>query len=593
MQSCLRDLMKYRVGDLTIDTGRQLVCRGTNVIGLPKLSYDLLLALVQAAPNLVSADELMRRVWPGLVVSPETVSQRVKMLRDALDDDPRVPRYIQGLRGRGYQIVPAVEDNGDRASIPVAAAVAPKSVAVLPFLDMSERQDQEYFADGLAEELINRLTKVAALRVPARTSSFYFKGKSEDVPTIAKRLMVAHVLEGSVRKSADRLRVTAQLIRADNGYHLWSETYDRRFDDVFLVQDDIAAAVVKALKVQLLDPDPHRSAPTANSEAYTLYLQADSLAKRGTSKDSLRAHDHLRKALRLDSKFALAWSALAELYTNDSVEWSEVFPAEDVVGQTLDLSTRRFLLGTNKVSLAAHEAAERALTLDSNEADIHRAMARVLWWFDFNWDGAAEELKKARALDPGNARIVEQSAHLAISTGRFAEALELANLAVTLDPLGPMWVMSLAYHRLGKLEEAAAAARRLIELHPTRAGFHFRYGLILLCQQQPQAALEQFERDEPYYRDVGAALALDQLGRRADSDRSLATAERNWGNGMAYQISYIYAARGDTERALAWLERAYRQRDAGLLTIAHDPMLQSLAENARFRAFLSKLMLSA
>src|ERR1700693_4814665 len=187
MQSCLRDLMKYRVGDLTIDTGRQLVCRGTNVIGLPKLSYDLLLALVQAAPNLVSADELMRRGGPGLVVSPETVSQRVKMLRDALDDDPRVPRYIQGLRGRGYQIVPAVEDNGDRASTPVAAAVAPKSVAVLPFLDMSERQDQEYFADGLAEELINRLTKVAALRVPARTSSFYFKGKSEDVPTIAKR----------------------------------------------------------------------------------------------------------------------------------------------------------------------------------------------------------------------------------------------------------------------------------------------------------------------------------------------------------------------------------------------------------------------
>jgi TolB-like protein len=584
--------MKYILSDLQIDTGRQLVSRADDPIALPKLSYDLLLVLVRAAPNLVSLDELMRLVWSGIVVSPETVSQRIKLLRDALDDDPRVPRYIAGLRGRGYQMVAAVEEIVDSPAATPPAPISAKSVAILPFLDMSENKDQEYFSDGLTEELINRLSKMPDMRVPARTSSFYFKGKSEDIPTIAKKLMVAHVLEGSVRKSGDRLRVTAQLARADNGYHLWSETYDRRLDDLFKVQDDIAAAVVKALKVSLLDAGVPHIAPTANSEAYTLYLQAGSLAKRDSSADSLRAYDYLNQALRLDPRFALAWAALAELYTNDSVEWGKIFPPDDGSGQNLDLSATKFALGSNRVSVAAHDAGARALALDPNEADIHRSMARVMWWFDFNWDAADAELKKARALDPGSARIFEQSAQLAITMGRLTEGLALANDAATLDPLGTVHRdIGAAYHRLGVLDQAAAAYRHLIEIHPTTAGAHFRYGLVLLSQHEPQAALEQFERDEPWYREAGVPLALDALGRHCDADRALAIAERNWGSGMAYQISYVYAARGDVDRAVAWLERAYRQRDAGLLTITRDPMLRSLTDNPGFKALLRRLTL--
>lgn len=584
--------MKYILNDLQIDTGRQLVSRADDPIPVPKLSYDLLLVLVRAAPNLVSLDELMRLVWPGIIVSPETVSQRIKLLRDALDDDPRVPRYIAGLRGRGYQMVAAVEVIVDGPAVLPPAPISAKSVAILPFLDMSENKDQEHFSDGLTEELINRLSKIPDMRVPARTSSFYFKGKSEDIPTIAKKLMVAHVLEGSVRKSGDRLRVTAQLVRVDNGYHLWSETYDRRLDDVFKVQDDIAAAVVKALKVSLLDAGVPHIAPTANSEAYTLYLQAGSLAKRNSSADSLRAYDYLNQALRLDPRFALAWAALAELYANDSVEWGKIFPPDDGTGQNLDLSATKFALGSNRVSIAAHDAGARALALDPNEADIHRSMARVMWWFDFNWDAADAELKKARALDPGSARIYEQSAQLAFTMGRLIEGLELANDAVTLDPLGTVYFdIGAAYHRLGVFDQAAAAYRHLIEIHPTKAGAHFRYGLVLLSQHEPQAALEQFERDEPWYREAGVPLALDALGRHCDAGRALAIAERNWGTGMAYQISYVYAARGDVDRAVAWLERAYRQRDAGLLTITHDPMLKSLTGNPWFEALLRRLRL--
>jgi tetratricopeptide (TPR) repeat protein len=300
----------------------------------------------------------------------------------------------------------------------------------------------------------------------------------------------------------------------------------------------------------------------------------------------------LQQALRLDPNFALAWSALAELYTNDSIEWGRIFPPDAGAGQKLDLAATNFLLGTDKVSVAAHEAGARALALDPDEADIHRAMSCVLLWFDFNWAAADAGLSRARELDPVNARISEQSARLAITLGRPTEGLAFANAAVRLDPLGTAyWQIGAAQYRLGALEQAAAAYRRVIELHPTIAGAYFRHGMVLLSQHLPQAALEQIQRDEPWYRSAGTALALDALGRRTDSDRALAIAERDWGTGMAYQISYVYAARGEAEQALTWLERAYRQRDAGLLSITNDPMLQSLESNPSFKALLRKLKL--
>jgi TolB-like protein len=477
--------------------------------------------------------------------------------------------------------------------VPAATTISDESVAVLPFLDMSEKRDQEYFSDGLSEELINLLAKIPGMHVPARTSSFYFKGKSEDIPTIAKRLMVAHILEGSVRKSGDHLRVTAQLVRADNAYHLWSETYDRRLDDVFKVQDDIAAAVVKALRVSLLGAGTARAAPTSNSEAYTLYLRASALARLDTSEDTLRAHDYLKKALELDPRFALASAALARLYANDSVAWGKIFPPDETAGRNLDLAATDFALGSNKVAKAAHDAAARALDLAPDVAEVHSAMARVLWWFDFAWDAADAELKTARALEPGSAPIAEQLAQLAITTGRLSEGVELASLAATLDPLGTLdWELGTAYHRLGSLDQAAAAYQHLIELHPSRAGAHFRYGLVLLSQHNPQAALEQFEQDKPWYREAGIPLALDALGRHSDADAALATVEQRWGTGMAYQISYVYAGRGDIDRAISWLERAYRQRDAGLLWLMGDPMLVNLKGDPRFKAIVRKLKLS-
>jgi serine/threonine-protein kinase len=366
------------------------------------------------------------------------------------------------------------------------------------------------------------------------------------------------------------------LVRADNGYHLWSETYDRNLDDIFKVQDDIAGSVVKALKISIMKADVPRVAPTANSEAHTLYLQALSLARFSNTADSLLARDDLQRALRLDPKFALAWAALAELYTDDAVDWGQVFASEGHPDYATDWKVIR-----KRVGATAHEAAESALMLEPKLAEAHLAMARVLCWIDWNWEGADAELKKARELDSGSADITKAAADLAIATGRIAEGLELATLAAAQDPLGT------AYWEVG-----AARHRHLVELYPTGSGYHFRYALVLLSRHSAQIALGEMERDNgPSYRQTGVALALDALGRRSEADRELAVAEHKWGGASAYQISYVYAARNDVEHAIYWLERAYQQHDGGLLSMKHDPMLTHVEHDPRYKALLHRMKL--
>jgi len=547
---------------------------------------------------------------PAAAESPTAASQRAaaprrsELSRATSRQTQRVVLLIAAvaLTGVGYLAVdrfvlskrsaagPQINAPSGESAAVGQGAIPEKSIAVLPFVDMSEKRDQEYFADGMTEELIDMLTTVPEIRVPARTSSFYFKGKQATIGDIAKALGVANVLEGSVRKSGNTLRITTQLVRVDNGYHIWSQTFDRPVDDTFKVQDEIATAVVQALKVSLMETAIPRSAPTANSEAYTLYLESLSLAKRGDSADSLRAHEYLQRALHLDPAFALASAALAELYTDETVNWGSVFdpahPAQLTNGP-------EYLVVHAKVAAAAREAGEHALALGPNLAEVHRVMARVHLMIDWNWTAANAELEQARHLDPGSARITEAAAELAITMGRLSEGLKLAKRAVAQDPLGlAYWYIGAASHRLGKLDEAAAAYKRLIDLYPTATAAHYRYALTLLSQQEPQAALGQMERDDPQYVQAGLPLVLDALGRHSDADRELAIAERVWGSGMAYQISYVYAARNDPDRALDWLERAYKQRDGGLLAIKHDPMLKTLESDPRYHALLQKLKLS-
>ncbi len=461
------------------------------------------------------------------------------------------------------------------AAVPAALAIPEKSVAVLPFADMSEKKDQEYFSDGLSEELIDMLTKIPDLRVPARTSSFYFKGKQATIAEIAKALRVAHVLEGSVRKSGNTLRITAQLIRVDNGYHMWSQTYDRKFDDVFKVQDEIADAVVKALKASLLESAAPRSAPTSSVEAYTLYLQARKIWSGGTQADFTRASDYLKRAINSDPRFAQAWATLALIRMDAYLYGEETARYREVRGEVL-------------------KSAAEALRLNPTLSDAHLAMGRLLNELDWDWHASEIEFKQAITLDPQNTFALRAASSQAWQMGRLREALTYAQSAVAIDPLQAENYSGegYTYWALGSLKEAESSFRKAVELSDTGPSVHYQVGLILLAQGHASAALEEMQQETfPTYRQHGLILVFDALGRSSDADRELAYFEKTYALSWAYAIVEAYAARGDLERAFAWLDRAYRQHDVGLFAVKTDQLLKNLAPDPRYRAFLRKMNL--
>ncbi len=484
------------------------------------------------------------------------------------------------LRPAGTITVPAPTPATEGALL----VASEKSIAVLPFADMSEKHDQEYFSDGMAEEIIDLLVKVPELKVPARTSSFYFKGKSTKIQDIAKELGVAHILEGSVRKSGDHLRVTAQLVRADNGFHLWSETYDRQLEDVFKTQDEIAGSVVKALKVSLLKTEMSNAQPTTNSQAYELYLQARELRHQGGNSNALNAYADLKQAVSLDPNFALAWAGLANMLAQDNINWTPVF-APAAMGANGKEDLTNYASVWNQARAAAHAAADRAIALGPTLGEAHAAKAYVLAWLDWQWADAEVEFATARELDPTNARILFDFADINMALGRLAEGLEFSNRGVALDPLsGGGWgSVSYAQFALGKLQPAERAARKSIEVRGDSGAGHYNLANVLLIEGQAQQALDEYRRDSgANWRDTGIPLALDALGRRAEADQLLAAAEPQWGNGMAYQIACVYAGRKDLDRAFSWLDRAYRQRDGGLTDYPLNFTPKRAANAARF-----------
>ncbi len=461
------------------------------------------------------------------------------------------------------------------APAPAPRAAAEKSIAVLPFVNMSSDKDQEYFSDGLSEELINLLVKVQGLRVSARTSSFYFKGKSVLVADVARTLGVTNVLEGSVRKSGKTVRVSAQLVRAEDGYPVWSETYDRPLDDIFRIQDDIAKSVINGLKVALLGNELPRAARTTNTEAYTLYLQAAALNYSGHgAADFARGRELLRRSLQLDPDFAPAWAAL---------------------GANLDVDASLFgSMSTAKASAEAHEAISRALRLDPNLAEAHRALARLLFQLDWDWGGAGREIRKAIALEPGNAESYRVSAYLEMTLGHFDEALAQIQKAVALDPL-QAWnhlVVGYVTYRMGRFEDAEQAYRRALKLAPGSGKFHYVLASLLLARGSPKDALAEMQQEtDASFRQCGVPLALDALGRRAEADQALAIAERDFGDRKAYLIALVYAARHDADRAFTWLDRAVSQRSGDLIYIKGDPLVRNLLPDPRYRQLMRTMRL--
>lgn len=465
------------------------------------------------------------------------------------------------------RLVPRPHDG----KIPQSAQVTP-SIAVLPFVDMSPGMDQEYFSDGLAEELLNALVKIPELRVTGRTSSFQFKGKNEDLRTIGEKLNVTTVLKGSVRKQGNRVRVTAQLIKVSDGFHVWSETYDRDLTDIFAVQEEIARSVAGSLKVTLLGAKMPSSQAT-NSEAYTAYLQGRYFHRPFTKERLEKAVSYYREAIRLDPKYAPAWAGLAQAHSAQA-------------GFAYIPSRQGFR--------KARDAAERALALDPNLAEAHAALGSIKRTYDWDWAGADASYQRALALEPGNSGIAQDAVGMAGTLGRWDEALRLAHRAVRLDPLRPgtHQILGNLDWYMGRLDEAAAALQKALELNPEQPFLHTSLGRVYLAKSRPQDALAEAERDQhPLFRLQGLALAYHALAQKQQSDQTMAELIANYRTDGAFQIAEVYAFRGEADRAFQWLERAYVQRDTGLPDMKGDPLLKSLEHDPRYAAFLKKMRL--
>ena len=477
-----------------------------------------------------------------------------------------------------FQGQPAFQAPAPKPAEAVAAIVTdPHSIAVLPFVNMSADREQDYFSDGLSDELLNMLGQVPQLRVTARTSSFSFKDKRVDIPTIARALNVATVLEGSVRKSGETLRITAQLVRATDGSQLWSEIYDRQTTDVFKVQDEIAAAVVAALRVRLL-PEQHVTNPhrTANSQAYDQFLLARQFNSRATAEGYRKAIEAYRKAIALDPDYAAAYAGLAfaEVYAADSAETA----AENAAAKA-----------------RASEAADKAIALAPNLADGYVARGWMRSNFLWDWSGAQADMRRALEIDPSNGSVQRTYGQVLCSMGRMQEGIAAVRRSVALDPLSSAPWGNLGYYltAAGQMAEARQALMRALQINPEGTFAKSNLAQLELLEGNTQKALEMFRNSDDGFRQFGVALAEHKLGHAKESQKALDELIAGYGQDYAVQIAEVYAWRGEKEQAFAWLDRAYAQRDGGLSDIKLDLFLAPLKTDPRFTAFVRKMGLDS
>ena len=457
----------------------------------------------------------------------------------------------------------------------VAATTTPRtifdqSIAVLPFSDLSEKKDQQYFSDGLSEELIDLLTQIPELKVAARTSSFSFRDRPATVAEIARALGVANVLEGSVRKSGNTIRITAQLVRADNGFHLWSSTYDRDLRDVFQVQDDIARMVVDKLKVTLAGGIPSPSARTENTEAHNLLLQGNFALQSDTDAGTAMALKLFRQAITIDADYAPAWNGAG---------YAE------------------FRRGSNgyERSIGAFQNAEhsarRAIELDPALADAYALLASIQT-LRFDWKHADESRAKALQLNPGNGNALLNQAAQTLIMGNQSEALAQMQVALDRDPLNMLnrRYAGRMFFYAGRLDEAERLLRQILAVNPNYSAAHYELGRVFLLRGNAQAALAEFEAEtNPDWRAFGLPLGYYSVHRKSDAeaalDKLLARSED-----CEFQIAEAYGWFGNVDKAFEFLNKAVTS-DPGIIWFRYDPLLDGLKGDPRYQAVLKRINL--
>jgi len=622
-----------------LDRENHILWRNEDRVPMSPKEFDILAYLVEHAGRVVTQDQILDALWSDTYVNPEVLRKYILEIRKALGDRPENPEFIETVPKRGYRFVASVaNDNGNEpppalsashkaevkvleekiesetapskresgfakrklwvVTVGVLAIVAvvgflgyvrskrngrnagslnDPSIAVLPFADMSPAKDQEYLSDGLSEQLIHDLAKVSGLKVVSRSSAFQFKGKNEDLRDVGRKLGVANVLEGSVRREGNHVRVTAELFKADDGFQLWSQTYDRQISSIFAVQDEIARATTEALQLKLLGGNGQPIAstlPSANPEAYQAYLQAKYFNVRGQNKEDLgKALAYTDAAIKLDDKYAPAWALRASVQ---------------------NMMAEVGIIDVTEGFRRARDDAERAIALDPTSASGYLALARTQIDYDWDWDAASTCLAKAAALEPGNVEVFSIRSYLFRLSGNPADAIKQYEKAVALDPLRSNSHLGLGYllYVARRYEQGQAEVQRALDLNPQVALAHLTRAKILVAEGKPQQALTEIESETlEWAKLTGKALVYHALGRAQDSDAAVAGLIAKYGTQAAFQISQAYAFRGESDKSFEWLERAYQQRDAGLPEINDDPLLNNVRRDPRFAALLTRMRL--
>lgn len=594
---------------------------------LDRGSQGVLLALLEHAGSVVDKDALLRAGWPGRVVSENSLTKAVGRLRHLLGDTEGV--LVATVHGYGYRLASRAEwvpddatgespvpapappaqarrrraawlpallgtfgllfaglawlawRDGPAPAAPAVVAAAPvpepTSIAVLPFEDLSQARDQRYFADGLAEELLDRLAKLPQLKVASRTSAFALRDSSEDVQAIGRRLGVAHVLEGSVRRDGDRVRITVQLIDSRDGFHRWSESYDKRFTDLFAVQDDIARSVASALRLRLLpgQDDAVTRRRTQSAEAYAAYMAGRHFQYLDSADNDRRAIAAYERAIAIDPGFSIALASLADLLGGD-VRWADA-PAEVVAAK------RRSL-----------QLIDKAIAQEPDNAQFYLARADFLYYNRRDFDAAQRDLDVAMRLLRGRPpELLARQTRLLAVLGRIDEAIALDRMALRDDPRSLSAWSQLGFHLAVKGDYAAAhqALATATRLRPDDDHVAYYDGVAWLLEGRPAQAIAAFERSGSVFRLTGLAAAHFDAGDEAASLRALRTLEARHAQMGAYQVAQAHAWRGEADAAFAWLERAERQHDAGVAQLKFDPMFRRMHRDPRYRAWLVRINL--
>jgi adenylate cyclase len=479
-------------------------------------------------------------------------------------------------------------------AVPAAPTNTPdqKSVAVLPFVNLSDDKGSEYFSDGVSEELLTVLQKIPGMHVAARTSAFSFKGKNATAQEIGQKLGVAHLVEGSVRKSGDAVRIAARLTRADTGEELWSENFTRDLKDVFAVQSELAETIVAQVRDRLTggaaasadkqkiqaEVQAAEKGGTKNVDAHQLYLQGRFYENRHSEKSAREALAAYQQAVELDPGFALAWAGVAGTRV-----WLCAFATEGGL-KSFDANLS-----------SAREAAARALAIEPDLPEALLARASIETNFDFNWNAAAQTLGKALELAPADPNIVIAAGNLEIARGNMDRGIELYRKAVDLDPVNPTARAFLAFNLAAtkRFAEAHAEYPRVVELNPAAPWAHAGLGLACLLEGKFEEAVAATEGEAgEWARLLIVACACWGEKKIPEADAALAMLTKDFAETAAYQIAEVHAYRGDKGKAFEWLERARRQHDGGLPSLRKDPLLTNLYDDPRWNAFLRTMGLA-